>query len=80
WQLGGDRTLAPFVRYERYNTGRGFDGLPAGLNPGAYGPETVRTVGLNFYLNPGIVLKADLQRFSLDSGRNRVDLGVGYAF
>lgn len=80
WQLGGDRTLAPFVRYERYNTGRGFDGLPAGLNPGAYGTETVRTVGLNFYLNPGIVLKADLQRFSLDSGRNRVDLGVGYAF
>ncbi|WP_415427248.1 hypothetical protein [Staphylococcus borealis] len=40
----------------------------------------MRTVGLNFYQNPGIVLKADLQRFSLDSGRNRVDLGVGYAF
>lgn len=80
WQLQGDRVLAPFVRYERYNTGRGFDGLPAGINPGSYGTEGVRTVGLNFYLNPNVVLKADLQRFRLNTENNRLDLGVGYAF
>ncbi|MDG0832566.1 hypothetical protein EXH51_07415 [Pelomonas saccharophila] len=80
WQLAGDRVLAPFVRYERYNTGRGFDGLPVGLNPGSYGTEGVSTVGLNFQLNPNVVFKADLQRFRLDTGRNRLDLGVGYAF
>ena len=80
WQLKGDYVLAPFVRYERYNTGRGFDGLPVGLNPGNVGTEGVRTVGLNFYLNPSVVLKADLQRFKLNSDNNRLDLGIGYAF
>jgi len=80
WQLKGERMLAPFVRYERYNTGHGFDGLPAGLNPGNLGTEAVRTVGVNFYLNPNIVFKADLQRFKLNTDNNRLDLGVGYSF
>lgn len=80
WQLKGDMMLAPFVRYERYNTGRGFDGLPASLNPGNVGTEGVRTVGVNFYLNPNVVFKADLQRFKLNTDNNRLDLGVGYSF
>lgn len=37
-------------------------------------------MGLNFYLNPNVVLKADLQRFRLNTDNNRLDLGVGYAF
>ncbi len=80
WQLAGDYTLAPFARYERFNTGRGFDGLPMGIDPGAYGTEAVRTVGVNFQLNPEVVLKADLQRFHLDSSQDRWDLGLGYSF
>jgi hypothetical protein len=40
----------------------------------------VTTAGLNFWLNPGIVLKADYLWFQGDSSRNRLDLGAGYAF
>jgi len=80
WQINGGYTLAPFTRYERYNTARGFDGLSPALNPGNSGDEAVTTVGLNFYLNPNVVLKTDVQHFKLNSGNNRVDFGIGYAF
>jgi hypothetical protein len=80
WALGGDMTLAPFVRYERFNTGRSFDGLPVGLNPGDLGTEGVGTLGVNFYLNPSVVVKADLQRFKRNKDANRFDLGLGYSF
>jgi hypothetical protein len=80
WQLKGDYLLAPFARYERFNTARGYDGLPAAFIPGLPGNEGVSTVGLNFQLNPNVILKADLQRFRLNSDNNRFDLGLGYAF
>lgn len=80
WQLPGDMTLAPFARYERFNTGRSFDGLPAALNPGDLGTEGVGTLGVNFYVNPAVVLKADLQRFKRNKDANRFDLGIGYSF
>lgn len=80
WHFGDEYVLAPFTRYERYNTGRNFEGLPVGLNPGNVGTETVRTMGLNFELNPSVVFKADLQRFKQNKDNNRLDLGMGYAF
>jgi hypothetical protein len=80
WQLGDDAVLAPFARYEHANTGRGFDGLPVGVDPGAYATEAVRTLGVNWLLNPNVVLKADLQRYRLDTSRDRVGLGLGYSF
>jgi hypothetical protein len=80
WQLKGDYMLAPFARYERVNTGRSFDGLPADVNPGNVGTETITTVGVNFQLNPSVVLKADLQRFKLNPDSNRFDLGLGFSF
>jgi len=80
WQIKGDYVLAPFVRYERFNTARGFDGLPASLAPDLPGTEGVSTVGVNFQLNPNIVLKADVQRFKLNTDNNRFDLGLGYSF
>ena len=80
WRLQGDYVLAPFARYERVNTGRAFDGLPAGLNPGNTGTERITTVGLNFNINPNVVFKADVQRFKLNSDANRFDLGVGFSF
>ena len=80
WRFKGDYVLAPFARYERVNTGRSFDGLPDGLNPGNVGTETIKTVGLNFQLNPNVVLKADIQRFKLNTDGNRFDLGLGFSF
>ena len=80
WRVKGDYVLAPFARFERVNTGRSFDGLPAGVNPGDLGTETIKTVGLNFQLNPNVVLKADIQRFKLNTDSNRFDLGLGFSF
>lgn len=80
WHFGDTYVLAPFTRYERENTGRSFQGLPSGLNPGNIGTETIKTVGLNFELNPSVVFKTDIQRFSRDTGNNRFDLGMGYSF
>jgi len=80
WQVKGDVVLAPFARYERFNTGRSFDGLPEGLNPGNVGTEGVATLGASFYLNPNVVFKADVQRFRLNKDNDRFNLGVGYSF
>jgi len=80
WQIGGGYTLAPFTRYERYNTARGFDGLSPALTPGNAGDQAVTTAGVNFYLNPYVVLKTDVQRFKLNSDNNRLNVGIGYAF
>jgi uncharacterized small protein (DUF1192 family) len=76
----GDRTLAPFVRYERFNTAKSFASLPQGLTPEVPSDTKVTTAGLNFWLNPGIVFKADYLWFQGDSSRNRLDLGAGYSF
>jgi phosphate-selective porin len=82
--LGGSRSLAPFVRYARFNTGSKYASLPAGLNVDSLPTETVWTTGVNFYLNPNVVFKADYQHFSGDYpgdvNQNRVDLGLGLEF
>jgi hypothetical protein len=76
----GDMAVAPFVRYERYNTAKSFASLPEGLAPEVPADVKVTTAGLNFWLHPGIVFKADYQWFQGDSPRNQLDLGVGYSF
>jgi len=65
WQHG-TYSLSPFARYERFKTA-----LPT---------ETVNTYGVNFYLNPNVVFKADYQSFHVDSDLDRFDLGIGLAF
>ncbi|MCG6937961.1 MAG: hypothetical protein LJE83_07270 [Gammaproteobacteria bacterium] len=80
YSFGKARTLAPFVRYERYNTGSDYADLPAGLSVAALPTETVWTSGISFYLNPNLVFKADYQNFSEDSDRNRYNLGMGLEF
>jgi hypothetical protein len=76
----GDYSLSPFVRYEQFNTARSFSGVPQGLGatPGSY--EKVATVGANLRVGEGVVLKADYQTFSEDSTRDRLNLGVGFAY
>lgn len=76
----GDMRAAPFVRYERFNTAKSFASLPEGLAPAVPADSRVTTLGLNFWLNSGVVFKADYQWFQDDSSRNRLDLGAGYSF
>ena len=89
FNVGGYR-LAPFARYEKYDMGASYEGLAPGFSPtpasatpnGAFPSprDTVYTLGANFYLNPNVVFKFDVQRFRTNSDFNRVDLGMGVAF
>jgi hypothetical protein len=83
WQRG-DSSLAPFLRYEEFNTAASFADVPLGLGVPAAATEHVATLGLNYYLTPEVVFKVDYQHFNhadddLGYG-NRFDLGVGYQF
>ncbi len=91
WEHGSYR-LHPFVRYEYYNMGSRYEGTkgpvtPGGLTPlsatpGDYGywpinSDHVVTTGVNFYLNPHLVVKGDYQHFDTNHDFTRVDLGMG---
>jgi hypothetical protein len=75
-----DYSLTPFLRYERFNTAKSYS--ESALAMGAIvGPDQqVWTLGGNFMLGEGVVLKADYLKFKDDSTKNRMDLGVGYSF
>ena len=74
-----DYSLAPFVRYEEFNTARSFADLGAGLTPAAAPTQRVTTVGANVNIGSGVVLKTDYQWFR-SSDANRFDLGLGWSF
>jgi hypothetical protein len=76
----GDLSLSPFVRFERFNTARSFADLGPGLTPSAGPTERVVTLGANFQVSPGVVIKADVQRFRENKDADRVDLGLGWSF
>lgn len=76
----GDYALWPFVRYERVNTARRYADLGPGLTPAAQPTERIITAGINFNVAPGVVLKADVQRFREARDNNRFDLGLGWSF
>jgi hypothetical protein len=75
-----DLSLAPFVRWERYNTASSYADLGPGLTPDATAAERVWTVGANFGFGDGLVFKADVQRFGRDKDNNRLNLGFGWSF
>jgi hypothetical protein len=75
-----DYELAPFLRWERFNTGKSYADLGPGLTPDPLPTEQVWTVGANFQLTPGVVVKADYQRFRENKDANRVNLGLGWSF
>ena len=79
WQRG-EYQLAPFARYERFNTGWRYATLAEGLTPAALPTEGVFTVGASFYVTPNIVFKADYQWFRVDSQSDRFQLGLGLNF
>lgn len=79
WQ-SGTYSLSPFVRYERFNTASAYASVPLGLGVDTGPTETVATYGVNFYINPNVVFKADYQHVSEDTDSTRYDLGLGVAF
>lgn len=72
--------LLPFVRWEQFNTASGFADLGQGLTPAAQPNERVVTVGANFRIAQGVVLKADMQRFSENKDGDRFNLGLGWSY
>jgi len=75
-----DYALAPFVRWERFNTGKSYADLGPGLTPPALPTETVWTAGASFQVTSGVVVKADYQWFSVAKDSNRFNLGLGWSF
>ncbi|HJV62989.1 MAG TPA: hypothetical protein VJ743_18720 [Albitalea sp.] len=75
-----DRVLSPFARLERFNTARSFADLGPGLTPSAAATEQVLTLGANWQVAQGVVVKADYQRFRENTDANRVNLGLGWSF
>jgi hypothetical protein len=94
WERGEQR-IVPFARAERYNMGAKYEGIAAGFGPVPSGPlpiapgefadwpkpwDTVYTAGVNYYLTPNVVFKADYQQFRVNGDFTRFDLGMGLAF
>jgi hypothetical protein len=75
-----DLVLTPFVRYERFNTGREYADLGPGRTPAPLPTQAVLTVGADLAVGSGVVLKADLQKFTQDRTLDRLDLGLGWSF
>lgn len=73
----GDLDIAPFIRYERYNTQQEVD---EGFSIDPNNDEAVTTMGVNFKLHPQVVLKADFQDYKTDNSKDRINIGVGYMF
>ena len=75
-----DYALSPFIRWEQFNTAKSYAELGAGLTPDAARAERVVTLGANFQVSQGVVLKADYQRFRENADLNRFNLGLGWSF
>lgn len=75
----GDFTLAPFVRYERFDIEQQQD-IANGLLQDPLNKDSIKTVGLNFYIDPQVVVKLDYQKFDKNSDSDRINLGIGYQF
>jgi hypothetical protein len=84
-----DYSLWPFVRYEIYNTAAGFGSLPASAGGVKQPDEHVLTIGANFNIGEGIVLKADYRDYRVNklpdpeehfNLGNSLNLGVGFSF
>ncbi len=76
----GDHDLAPFVRYESWDT---HDDVPSNVTRISANKNDVWTIGANYWPHPQVVLKTDYQKFDKpdgDKGDKRFNLGLGYMF
>lgn len=77
FSLGGDVTLDPFVRYEKYDTQAK---LPLGLTADPTNRDRVLTTGFSFHPLHEVVVKIDYQKFFENKNNDRINLGLGYMF
>jgi hypothetical protein len=76
----GDNDLAPFVRYESWNTQ---DKVPSNVTKNPDNENNIWTVGANYWPHPQVVFKADYQKWDKpdgEKGDKRANLGLGYMF
>jgi hypothetical protein len=71
--------FAPFVRYERIDIKQQEDAANNQLQD-PNNIERIKTFGVNFWVHPQVVLKADIQRYETDKSQDRFDLGLGFMF
>jgi hypothetical protein len=75
----GDIDVAPFARYERIDIEQQED--PAlGVFQDPRNQDRIKTIGVNFYVHPQVVLKADVQQFGADRTRDALNVGLGFMF
>jgi hypothetical protein len=75
----GNFDAAPFVRYERIDIRQQEDPANGQLQD-PNNIERIKTFGVNFWVHPQVVLKADIQRYKTDKSQDRFDLGLGFMF
>ena len=73
----GNMSLAPFVRYEQYNTQ---SKMPLGIVADPANADRVTTIGFSFRPHPQVVLKADYQKYRDNPVNDSINLGLGYMF
>ena len=76
----GDYALAPFVRWEQFNTARSYADLGPGLTPASARTERVVTLGANFQVSPQIVVKAVPQKDLVVSAKAHDSGDIAYAW
>lgn len=71
--------LAPFVRYERYDTQKA---VPAGFARDGKNRRNEYTFGLNYKPIPNVVVKAEYQRLdnAAEEAEGQFNFGLGYVF
>ena len=75
----GNFDVAPFIRYERIDIRQAED--PANdLFQNPNNKERIKTLGVNFWVHPQVVLKADIQRYTTDKTQDAFRLGAGFMF
>jgi hypothetical protein len=76
---GTEQYLAPFVRFEYYDTQ---DNVPAGLPRNRNAAQRLWTLGASYKPHPNVVLKVDYRNFSPIEGKrpHEVNFGIGLAF
>ena len=67
---------------KQFNTAASYAPMPLGLGVPAAADRARHDPGINYWLMPGVVFKADYQRFKVDDAarHDRLNLGVGYQF
>ncbi|MCX7627568.1 MAG: OprO/OprP family phosphate-selective porin [Methylophilaceae bacterium] len=76
----GDHDIAPFVRYEKWDT---HARVPSNVTRLSSNRNNVWTIGVNYQPHPQVVLKGDYQRYDKpdgDKGDRSLNLGMGYMF